>query len=138
MKTNALLIVILAAATTLITGCQTTPGGREKLSSWQSKISGEYKGSIFSGGEEYPATTAFKADGDKVSGTYSLDVYGTEYSGVLSEFSITSDRQLKCRWRDNENRTGNLSTIFSPDLSDFEGKWDADDGNGDGQWNGKK
>ena len=131
MKTSTLFTLLLAATVTFMMGCQTTD-------SWKSKIGGSYKGIIFNRGDEYPATTTFKTDGDKVSGNYSLDVGGTEYNGDLAEFSVTGDRSFKSRWHDNVDRRGNFSMTFSPDGSSFKGKWDADDGDGDGEWNGKK
>jgi len=129
MRTRALFILLLAAMAAFVMGCQTP---------WQSKLDGSYKGIIYNGPDEYPATTTFKGDGEKVSGTYRLDVGGTEYTGDLIKFSIPGDRKLKCRWHDSVDRRGNFSMTFSPDLSSFKGQWDADDGQGDGAWIGKK
>ena len=127
MKTNALLTLLLAATVIFMMGCQATP-----------KIAGSYKGTIFNVGDEYPTTTTFKTEGGKISGKYSLDVGGMEHVGDLSKFSATGDRAFKCRWHDDMDRVGNFSMTFAPDGSSFEGKWDADDGDGDGEWNGKK
>jgi len=131
MKTNIRFTLLLAAMIALMMGC-------DAGSNWRSKIAGTYKSMIYNGGDEYPATTTFKVDGDKVSGKYDLDVYGTEHTGTLGKFSVAGDRKLKCRWHDDVDRRGNFSMTFSPDGSSFKGNWDADDGNGDGEWNGKK
>ncbi len=116
----------------------TTPGAAAPAASWQSKVAGEYPGIISNAGEEYPSKTVFKVEADKLSGTYELDVNGMQYAGKLSKFSIVSDRKFKCRWRDDQDREGNLSGTFAADLSGFEGKWDSDDEEGDGDWKGKK
>ncbi len=131
MKTNTLLTLLLAAMVVFVTGCDAGGG-------WKSKIAGSYKGIIFNGGDEYPATTTFKTDGDKVSGNYSLDVGGMEYTGNLSKFTPAGERSFKSRWHDSVDRRGNFSMTFAPDGSSFKGKWDADDGDGDGEWIGKK
>jgi len=138
MKTNALFTLLLAAVVAFVMGCATTPGGGPKLDDWQSKIGGSYKSIIYNGNDEYPAKTTFKTEGGKVTGVYELDVYGTQYTGDLSKFSLIGDRKFKCRWHDNVDRRGNFSMTFSADGSSFKGEWDADDGNGDGAWNGKK
>jgi len=129
MKTNALFTLLLVAVVAFAAGCQT---------SWQSKIAGNYKSVIFNGDDEYDAKTSFKAGGDKLSGEYELDVYGTVITGKLSKFNVIGDRQLKCRWRDDEDRVGDFSMTFSQDLSSFKGHWEPDDGDGNGAWNGKK
>ena len=130
MKTSVLFTLLLSVAAAFMMGCESA--------SWQSKIAGAYKTIITNGGDEYPAKTVLKTDGDKVTGTYELDVFGSEYTGDLSNFSVTGDRKLKCRWRDDADSEGNFSMIFSPDMSSFKGKWDDDNGDGDGEWNGKK
>ena len=138
MKTNALFTLLMAAAVAFVMGCETTPGGGQKLSSWQSKIAGSYKSVIFNGDAEFPAKTTFKNDAGKLSGTYELDNSGLIVTGTLSKFSVTGDRKLKCRWIDDASRVGNLNMTFSADLSSFKGHWDPDDGDGNGAWNGKK
>lgn len=127
---NAALTLLLALAVAFMMGCET--------GSWQSKMAGSYKGVITNGGDEYDAKTVLKADGDKLSGTYSLDVFGMEHTGKLMDFSVTGERKVKCRWRDDADSEGNLNMTFSPDGSNFKGKWDADNGDGDGNWSGKK
>lgn len=130
MKTNTLFTLLLAVTVAFMMGCE--------ANSWQSKIAGSYKSIIYNGGDEYPAKTTFKTDGGKVTGEYELDVFGTEHVGTLSKFTVIDDRQMKCRWHDDMDREGNFSMTFAPDLSSFKGKWDADDGDGDGAWTGKK
>lgn len=130
MKTNTALTLLLAAMVALMMGCETN--------SWQSKIAGDYKSITINGGDEYPGTTTFKTEGGTVTGKYALDVFGTEHVGTLSKFTVTGERQMKCRWHDDMDREGNFSMTFAPDGSSFKGKWDADDGDGDGEWTGKK
>jgi len=160
MKTNVLLTLLLAVSIAFVAGCpeknedppksqpETKPAPKTapapapspKPASWQSKISGEYPGMISNtvAGEEYPSKTVFKVEGDKISGTFELDVNGMVYSGVLEKFTIVGDRKFKCRWRNDEQREGDFSGTFSQDLSSFEGKWAPDDQDGDGDWKGKK
>ncbi|MDP6633629.1 MAG: hypothetical protein QGG42_01895 [Phycisphaerae bacterium] len=148
MRTKALFTMLLAVSIAFVIGCQGTPENspkplpvsqpKIKPVSWQLKIAGEYAGIISNTGEEYPSNTVFKVEAEKISGKYALDVNGMRYSGVLNKFTVVGDRKFKCRWLDEEGREGNLSGTFSSDLSNFKGKWDADDGNGDGDWNGKK
>ena len=138
MKTNALFTLLVTAAVALVMGCQTTPGGERKLSSWQSKIAGSYTGAIFNGDDEFPAKTTFKNDAGKLSGTYELDNAGLAITGTLSEFTVIGDRKLKCRWTDYANSEGNLNLTFSADMSSFKGHWDRDYGDDGGAWNGKK
>ncbi len=148
MKTNVLFALLLAVSIAPVIGCQKTPETPQtpttqpkpeaKPASWQSKIAGQYPGIISNIGEEHPSKTVFTIEADKISGTFEMDVHGTQYTGVLEKFTITGDRKFKCRWRNNEDRQGNLSGTFSQDLSSFQGKWDPDDQNGDGDWNGKK
>ncbi len=138
MKTSALFTLLLAAAVAFVAGCETTPGGGRKISSWQSKIDGNYKSVIFNGDTDYPAKTAFKTKDGKLSGTYELDNFGITITGKLHKFQVVGDRKLKCRWIDEEDRVGNLNVTFSEDLSSFKGHWDPDDGDGNGAWNGKK
>lgn len=130
MKTNVVFTLLLAAMVALMMGCE--------AASWQSKIAGSYKTIITNGGDEYPAKTVLKTDDDKVTGTYWVDVFGSEHDGKLTNFTITGDRKLKCRWYDDVDREGNVKMTFAPDLSSFKGEWDSDDGGGDGGWNGKK
>jgi len=129
MKTNALLALLLVATVAFAAGCQTD---------WQSKVGGSYKSIIYNGADEYLANTTFKNVVGKVTGEYDLDVFGTEHEGTLSKFEVIGERKFKCRWHDDVDRTGNFSMTFSQDFSSFKGQWDADDGDGDGAWNGKK
>ena len=129
MKTNTLLVLLLAAMVAVMTGCQ---------ADWKSQIGGIYKTTIYNGADEYAAKTTFKNEGGKISGEYELDVFGTEHVGVLRKFSAVGGRKLKCQWHDDMDRTGYFSMTFSQDMSSFKGQWDADDGDGDGAWNGKK
>ena len=138
MKTNALFTLLGAGLVAFQMGCETTPRGGRKVSDWQSKIAGDYKSVIFNGDTDYPAKTTFKVDGGKLSGTYELDNFGMIITGKLHKFSVIGDRKLKCRWIDEEDRVGNLTVTFSPDLSSFKGHWDPDDEDGKGAWNGKK
>jgi len=147
MKTNVLFTLLLAAVAVFVMGCQkpqeyqpgpTTQQSEQRPVAWQSKIGGSYKSVIFNRDRQYEAKTTFKVDGDKLSGDYELDVHGLIVTGTLGEFSITGDRKLKCRWRDDVDRVGDLSVTFSQDLSSFEGQWEPDDGDGNGAWNGKK
>ena len=130
MKTNVLFTLLLAVMVALMMGCE--------ANSWQSKIAGAYKSITINSGDEYPGETTFKNDDGKVTGKYHLDVFGTEHVGTLSKFTVTGERRMKCRWHDDMDREGNFSMTFAPDFSSFKGKWDADDGQGDGPWTGKK
>jgi len=138
MKTNVLITLLITAMIAFVTGCEATPGGGRRISSWQSKIDGSYKSVIFNGDTDYPAKTTFKTVGGKLSGTYELDNFGITITGKLHKFSVVGDRKLKCRWIDDEDRVGNLNMTFAEDCSSFKGHWDPDDGDGDGAWNGKK
>jgi len=138
MKTSVLFTLLLAAAVAFVAGCETTPGGGRKISSWQSKIDGAYKSVIFNGDTDYPARTTFETKEGKLTGTYELDNFGIIITGKLHKFQVVGDRKLKCRWIDEEDRVGNLNVTFSEDLSSFKGHWDPDDGDGNGAWNGKK
>ena len=131
MKTNALFTVLLVVMVALAAGCE-TPGN------WQSKIAGTYPGAIFNGPEEYSSTTTFKFDGGKLSGTFEMDVDGAKIDGNLREFTVTGEREVKCRWINYVQRAGDLNVTFSPDLSSFKGNWTPDDQDGSGAWNGKK
>ena len=137
MKTNVLITLLLAAAIAFVMGCETTPGGGQKLSGWQSKIAESYKSAIFTGETEFPGTTTFKTSGGKLSGTYELTAGGEKVTGKLTKFTAVGDRKLKCRWED-PNGVGDFTLTFSPDLSSFKGEWENDDGDASGAWNGKK
>ena len=146
MKTNLLFGLFMAISIGLVVGCPKTPEAppapepepEPKPVSWQSKIAGEYPGTISEGGSEFDGTTWFKADGDKVSGTFKVDVGGMEYTGVLKDFTVVGDRKFKCTWVNDEDRQGKISGTFSADLSGFSGNWVGVDDDGEGDWNGKK
>ena len=138
MKTSTLFTLLLSAAIAFVAGCQTPSVDKSKSVDIKAKIAGSYTGVIFNGGDEYPTTTTFKTEGGKLSGVYKLDVYGTDHEGTLGEFKEAGAGKFKCRWNDDMDREGNFSMTFSPDGSSFKGNWDADDGDGDGEWNGKK
>ncbi len=138
MKTNALYALFLAAVVAFVTGCEPTPQSGQKLGDWQSKIPGSYV-SVISGAEtEYPAKTVFAIDGGTLSGTYALEHDGTISIGTLSEFSVTGERKLKCRWLDDSGSVGDFELTFSEDLFSFKGQWKADSGDGSGAWNGNQ
>ena len=137
MKTNLLFGLLMAVSIGFVAGCNNTlDAPSAKPVSWQSKIAGEYPGTISEGGSEFDGTTWFKVEGDKISGTFNVDIGGMEYSGVLKDFTVVGDRKFKCKWVNQEDREGIISGTFSQDLSGFSGDWEADDGEGD--WQGKK
>ena len=131
MKTNALLAVLLVVTIALSAGCE-APG------SWKSKMAGTYKGFIHNGDDKHPSVTTFKLDGEKLSGKYVLNVLGNDIDGDLSEFILTGDGEVKCRWVDYASRAGDLFMTFSPDFSSFKGNWNDEGMEKGDPWTGKK
>lgn len=137
MKASLLPGLLMAVAIGFVAGCNNTlDGPSAQPASWQSKIAGEYPGLISEGGSEFDGTTWFKVAGDKVSGTFKVDVGGMEYTGVLKDFKVIGERKFQCTWVNQDDREGVITGAFAEDLSSFSGDWEADDG--DGTWQGKK
>jgi len=138
MKTNTLLTLLMVTAIAFVMGCDSGfLGGGPKVSGWQSKIDGTYKSAIFTGSIEFPGTTTFKTSGGEMSGTYELTAGGEKVTGTLSDFTVTGENALKCRWKD-QNGVGDFTMVFSDDLSSFKGSWENDADGAAGDWNGKK
>jgi len=137
MKTSILFPLLFAAAAVMVTGCQNALEVESKSGPWQSKIDGQYAG-VISNVDKYPSKTTLTTKDGKLTGKYELEADGVVYGGTLGTFTVTGDRRIKCKWTDDTSRVGKLSMTFSADLSSFKGKWADDDGERDGDWNGKK
>ena len=131
MKYNASSSILLVVTIALVAGCE-APGN------WKSKMAGTYTGFIHNGEDKHPSITTFKLDGDKLSGKYKLNVMDNDINGDLSEFTLTDDGEVKCRWVDHVSRTGDLFMTFSPDFSSFKGNWNDEGMEKGDPWTGKK
>jgi hypothetical protein len=135
---RAIVVVLMAVAAVWMGGCQSVSREPSRQDDWVSQIVGTYKGIIWSGEEEIPATTMLFRDGKGVlSGKYEMSEEGGVVAGKLYECSVVGNRKMKCKWED-EYGTGDLSLEFSDDLSRFEGLWNADGDSESYLWNGAK
>ena len=138
MKKTALLSLLTITAATFMTGCDIWPmGGGQEISGWPLEIGGTYKSQIYTGDIEFPGTTTFTANDGKLSGEYELTASGEKVTGTLSDFKTVNDNTLKCRWKDKDG-VGNFTIKFAKDMSSFRGKWENDENDAAGNWNGKK
>lgn len=122
----------------LIAGCQTAPQKRTSYENWQSKVTGIYKGIIFSDEIESPGITKIYKDANgNFKGDYEFIDKEAKIAGTLYDFQVISPLQLKCRWRDKYG-TGDLSMSFNNSVTKFNGSWNADGKEKKYPWNGTK
>jgi hypothetical protein len=138
MKKSIITILIALCLMFLNTSCQTANPKMTSNEDWQAKVSGNYKGIIFSSGIECPGITKIYKDvnGD-FKGDYEFIEKKSKVSGTLYDFQIISYLQLKCKWRDMYG-IGDLKLSFNDGVTKFNGSWN-NGGKGKGlPWNGTK
>jgi hypothetical protein len=130
--TLARTITLLAAATALAASAP---------SAYARDPVGKYCGGLLSSGVMSEVETRFvrNVSNGTITGSYVFDDRGQPTEGMLAEASDDGDGNDLTRlfiWRDKYGY-GKLVVTFTPDFSEFEGKW-GDTGSALAPWNGKR
>ena len=114
--------------------------GATTLSAYERDPAGKYCGELFSAGSMSKVETHFvrNAGSGVITGSYVFDDRGEAVEGMLAEAGDDGDGNDLTRlfiWRDKYGY-GRLVLTFSPDFSEFQGKW-GDGASALAPWDGK-
>ena len=90
--------------------------------SWMKNVVGVYKGDIQA--DVYNAvTTILTMDKDgKLSGTFDYKERNKQISGTISDCTATKVNEVKCNWKDQDDK-GGLRFTFNKNNLSFKGRW---------------
>lgn len=101
-------------------------------------FSGTYTGDVYNGDDLDPITTVFRvADGNRLTGNYSVGAEQFTYEGTISSIVFEDDHTITGEWTDRFGE-GFLRLQFARDFSSFTGFWADYDTDNQLPWNGTR
>jgi hypothetical protein len=133
MRMTIIRRITLLAAASLLAAPASLAHARDPI--------GKYCGALLSSGVMSNVETSFvrNVGNGAITGSYVFDDGGQPTEGMLAEASDDGDGNDLTRlfiWRDKYGY-GRLVVTFSPDFSEFQGKW-GDSGSALAPWNGRR